>query len=89
MSTLRGRSQIGPDGSLRIPLPGVGANTEVEYTLEFHASTAKGRASSVAVPRAKTGADRRESLRRLAGSVDDPTFIRPQQGEYEKRESMD
>ncbi len=89
MSTLRGRSQIGPDGSLRIPLPGVGANTEIEYTLEFHAAAGNGRKHSVAAPRQRTGADRRDSLRRLAGSMDDPTFRRPSQGEFEKRESID
>ena len=89
MSTLRGRSNIGPDGSLHIRLPGVGANTEVEYTLEFHAPAGNGSARTAVTPRRKTGAERLRSLGRVAGSIDDPTFARPGQGEFEKREPVD
>lgn len=90
MSTLRGKSHIGADGSLRIPLPGIGTNTEVEYTLEFHTTTGgNGKATASISPRKKSGGERRASLRRVAGSIDDPTFVRPSQGSYETRESLD
>lgn len=89
MSTLHGQSQIEPDGSVRIVVPGFSVNTKVVYTLEIHAAAGNGHAKSAAAPRRRTGKDRLDSLRRLAGSMDDPTFVRPPQGEYEKRESMD
>jgi hypothetical protein len=93
MSTVRGRSNIGSDGLLRIPLPGLGVNTEIEYTLEFRASAVapagNGQHQPVPIAGRKAGTDRLESLRRLAGSLDDPTFTRPSQGEFEKREPLE
>lgn len=91
MSTLHGRTRIGPDGTFRIPLPSGCANSEVEYVLEFHAAPAG--ANGVSRPnvsrRRRTGEERRESLRRLAGLIDDPTFQRPPQGEPERLEPME
>lgn len=74
---------------LRIPLPTLSPNTEIEYTLEFQAASVNGNGTGARTVRRRTGEARRESLRRLAGSIDDPTFVRPAQGEYEKRESME
>lgn len=88
MSTHRGRSKIGADGLLRVPLPADCANREIEYVLEVHKPGTNGRAATVS-RRRRSGADRNESLRRLAGSIDDPTFVRPPQGEPEGLEPLD
>ncbi len=90
MSTLHGRARVGPDGTFRVALPPGCANSEVEYVLEFHAATgASNGVPRVASARRRTGDERRESLRRLAGSIDDPTFGRPPQGESEPLEPLE
>jgi len=88
MSTLHGRSQIGPDGTLRITLPPGCANSEIEYVLEVHTAGTNGKPAATS-PRKRSGQARRESLRRLAGSIDDATFQRPPQGTAEPLEPLD
>jgi hypothetical protein len=90
MSTLHGRTRVDPDGTFRIPLPSECANSEVEYVLEFRAASpgTNGQPRPGASLRRRTGEARRESLRRIAGSIDDPTFQRPPQGEPEPLEPM-
>jgi hypothetical protein len=88
MSTLHGRSRIGPDGTLRITLPPDCANSEIEYVLEVHTAGTNGRPVATAL-RKRSGQARRDSLRRLAGSIDDPTFQRPPQGTAEPLEPLD
>ncbi|MCC6360441.1 MAG: hypothetical protein IT450_17010 [Phycisphaerales bacterium] len=91
MSTLHGRTQIGPDGTFRIALPSECAGSEVEYVLEYHPALdgSNGRLPAGSTPRKRSGEARREALRRVAGTIDDPTFERPPQGEADGLESME
>lgn len=89
MSIVHGRNLVGPDGTLRISLPSECANSEVEYTLQFHVPGENGEPRTSVSRRMRTGVERRESLRRLAGSIDDCTFVRPPQGDAESLESME
>jgi hypothetical protein len=60
------------------------ANTEVLVTVEpVNGPGANG------APQRPTRAERAAVLRRLAGSVSDPTFERPPQGAFEAREPLD
>ena len=89
MSTLHGRAHIGADGTFSIPLPAECANSEVEFTLQFHIPGANGKPRAAITSRRRMGDERRMSLRRLSGSLDDPTFSRPSQGEHEPLEPME
>ncbi len=89
MSTMRGRARIGADGTLRISLPSGCANSDVEYLLELHAPGSNGQAPPATSRRRRSGDDRRESLRRVAGSIHDPSFGRPPQGEPERLEPLE
>jgi hypothetical protein len=79
MSAFEARTHIGRDRKLELQLPS-----------EFEGSDV-----SVRVEKASNGtvypdrASRSAALRRLAGSIDDPTFVRPPQGEFETREPLD
>jgi hypothetical protein len=73
-------TQIGPDGvlTLQVPLNREDANKPVRVTLETVESD-------------KRPGDRGAWLRfieRTAGSISDPTFERPPQGEFEARDSL-
>ncbi len=83
MSLFEIRSRVGPDGKLHIDVPSM-ANTDVRVTIE----PVNGPATN-GVPRRPTKAERSAVLRRLAGSVTDPTFDRPPQGSFEERDSLD
>lgn len=89
MSTQHGRTRVGPDGTFRVPLPAECANSEVEYVLEFHAASGKENGKGAARIRRRSGDERRESLRRLAGAINDPTFTRPPQGELDGLEPLE
>jgi len=80
------RSRVGPDGKLHIDVPPSMANTDVRVKVELAAPN--GSAANGAPPR-PTREQRSAALRRLAGSVSDPTFERPPQGEFEAREPLD
>jgi hypothetical protein len=89
MSTLHGKARIDPDGTLRIHLPPSCANNEIEYVLEFHAPGTNGQLPPATTRRRYSGQARRDVLRRVAGSIDDPTFQRPPQGTPEPREPLE
>jgi hypothetical protein len=74
------RSRVGPDGVLRITVP-VGkedANREVEVTIEPVPVT----------PPQMTQEEWRAFVMGTAGSITDPSFMRHEQGEYERREEL-
>jgi hypothetical protein len=82
MSIRQLQSRVGPDGVLVLSVP-VGAelaNQEVHITID---------ASPPVVAKPKmTHEQWVEWVRQTAGSIDDPTFIRHEQGEYEKRDEL-
>ena len=75
------RSRVGPDGKLHIDVGPSMANTDVRVTVEPAATNGQNGAT--------TREQRSAALRRLAGTVNDPTFERPPQGEFEPREPLD
>ena len=85
MGELHGRAVVGSDGCLRVALPGIHSNTEVIYTIEFQVVNDGGQTGPSLRPRRRSGAERMDSLRRLAGSIADETFMRLPQGDYEKQ----
>lgn len=82
MSPFETRSRVGPDGKLHLDVPSM-ANTDVRVTVEPVNGPANGAAAH------PTRAERSATLRRLAGSVTDPSFERPPQGTFEDRDSLD
>lgn len=74
-------SRVGADGVLRmaVPLGGDGANQEVRLTIEPAAAGAPG---------PMTQEEWRQFVLSTAGSITDPTFVRHEQGEYERREEL-
>jgi hypothetical protein len=79
MSHVEITSRVDPDGVLRISLPfGLDeANREVKVTVE--PVGARG-------PLPHTNREQwREFVKTMAGCISDPTFQRPDQGEYERR----
>ena len=72
------KSRVGADGVLHVSVP-VGhadANREVQVTIE------------PAAAKPMTQEEWREFILATAGSVTDPTFLRHEQGEYERREEL-
>ena len=79
MSLIEVQSRVGPDGMLVLTVP-VGpenANKEVKVTI---AALDK----QLARPK-MTQAEWRSFIESTAGSIDDPTFVRPPQGTFEER----
>jgi hypothetical protein len=74
-------ARVGADGVLQVtvPLEAADANQEVQVTIEPATSAAPGR---------MTPAEWRNFVLSTAGSVTDPTFVRHEQGEYERREEL-
>ena len=75
-------SRAGPDGvvSLKVPLGAEAANREVRVTVQPVGSD---------TPTSGEQEAWRRFVERTAGSITDPTFQRPEQGEYEQRDSLD
>ncbi len=74
-------SRIGADGVLHVTVP-VGAteaNREVQVTVEPVGPTGA---------KAMTQAEWRQFVMSTAGSIADPSFVRHEQGEYERREEL-
>lgn len=70
---------VGSDGNLHLDLPlGAGeAGKEVQVTVE-----------PIAAKKPMTQEEWRASVLATAGSISDPTFERPPQGEFEQREPL-
>jgi hypothetical protein len=79
MSTIHTTTHTGPDGILKLEVPLNLPDADVDVTL-------------IVQPRkVSRGVDREEWLRfinQAAGSIDDPSFFRHQQGEYEVRDPL-
>lgn len=72
------RSRVGVDGVLHLDVPvGEGdADREVQVTIEPFS------------PPPMTQQEWQDFVRSTAGSITDPSFTRPEQGEYEQREEL-
>jgi len=82
MTPIQLRSRVGADGVLTLNVPvGISeANREVRITVEaVEPSSAKP---------ALSGEQWKQFIEETAGSITDPTFKRPEQGEYEERGEM-
>ena len=79
MSLMEIKSRVGADGVLTIVLPlGLSeANREVKVVVES--------AGNSTSPSLSDQDEWRQFVRSMAGCISDPTFERPQQGEYEQR----
>lgn len=79
---IKSRTTVGPDGMVRLDLA-VGAEhagEEVEVTVEPARERGERRAPSVQYPagyREMTPEEWRRFIEETAGSIDDPTFVRP------------
>jgi hypothetical protein len=78
MSHVEITSRVGPDGILRLAVPfGLSeANREVKVVVEPADSGTTNRPADQ---------DWREFVKSMAGCISDPTFQRPDQGQYEQR----
>lgn len=80
MTILEMESRVGPDGVLVLAVP-VGqenANREVKVIVDSIER------KSLRAP--LTQEEWEQMIRETAGSIDDPTFVRPEQGRFEERE---
>jgi hypothetical protein len=72
---------VGPDGKVVLSVPPELANRDVRVTVEP--------ASNGTTPASRMTREQwREFLDNVTGSIDDPTFERPPQGEFENREPL-
>jgi hypothetical protein len=78
MTPIELRAKVGPDGVLTLSVPmGISeANTEVRVVVEPAVQKTSG----------MTQEEWHRFIAETAGSIDDPTFERPEQGEYEQRD---
>jgi hypothetical protein len=76
MTTIRTTVRVGPDGNIVLPVGLDEAGKEVEIVV------------TPAAPRL-TQEQWKAILERTAGSIDDPSFFRHEQGEYDERESFE
>ncbi len=79
MTRIAVKSRVGPDGTLSVtvPLSPDDGNREVIVSVEPAETT----------PTAITPEAWRKLIEQTAGSIEDPTFIRHNQGKYEERET--
>jgi hypothetical protein len=82
MTILQMQSRVGPDGVLvlSVPVGAENANREVKVIVD-------------SIDEPKTGpkmtqAEWQQFVRSTAGSIDDPTFVRPDQGQLQDRGEM-
>jgi hypothetical protein len=76
MHTVTLKSRVGPDGVLRLELPVGMRDVDLDVVVVVNPATA-------------ADAWPPEFFSQVVGSIDDPTFIRPPQGEPETREPME
>jgi hypothetical protein len=80
MQTIQTMSHVGPDGVLNLSVPVQVANADVQITMVVE--------TVVASPDDKDREEWQRFVAETAGSIQDPTFFRHEQGEYEIREPM-
>jgi hypothetical protein len=78
MNRLIVRSRVDADGVLRVSVPLGASEAEREMQLTIEPLT----------PPAMTQQEWVEFIQSTAGSITDPTFVRHEQGEYERRDEL-
>ena len=81
MKTIQTKLRVGPDGLLTLPLPRGMADTDVEVVVIIHPVGPNG-PTPVTDPEAW-----KRFVADTSGSIEDPTFGRHEQGEFEQRDA--
>ena len=76
MKAFETTARVGPDGNVVVPIGIADAGEEVLVTV-------------TPAPKKMTQEEWRAFVSRTAGSITDPTFQRPPQGDFEERESLE
>lgn len=82
MKTMQIRSHVGTDGVLELKLPSGLSETDVDVVVVVHPIPPNGLQSEA------ERLEWQEFVTRTAGSIQDPTFFRHEQGEYEQRDDL-
>ena len=85
METLTVKSHVGKDGVLKLELPVHSVDVDVDVVVVV-SPVHEGVVNKNEGPAA--GKWLRAHVHKTHGSIKDPTFVRPPQGEYEKREEL-
>ena len=80
-------THVGPDGVLNVRLPEEYVDSDVVVRVSRSADARAKRIADIVDPEERQRAWQ-SFVQRTAGSIDDPTFERPPQGEYEVREEL-
>lgn len=80
MKAIHFRSRSGPDGTLLLKVPTDAANAELDVVVTVSPTEASG------VP--QTNPEWQRFIESTAGSIRDPGFVRPPQGEIETRDEL-
>lgn len=76
MTLIEQRARVGPDGKVTVPVGVNEAGREVIVTV-------------APAPEHRTRAEWAAFVNRTSGSIPDPSFSRPEQGEYEPRDGSE
>ena len=85
--TLETAAHVGPDGRLEVNLPSQFANSDVILTIRSANGPTVKKIADIQDPEERRRRWK-EFVETTAGSIDDPTFERPDQGWYEEREQL-
>jgi hypothetical protein len=85
--TLETAAHVGPDGRLELNLPSQFANSDVILTIRPANGAPIQRIADIQDPEERQR-QWKAFVEKTAGSIDDPTFERPDQGWYEERETL-
>jgi hypothetical protein len=85
--TLETAAHVGPDGRLELNLPVQFANTDVILTVRRASGEPVQKIAEIQDPDERRRAWQ-EFVQKTAGSIQDPTFQRHPQGDYEIREEL-
>jgi hypothetical protein len=85
--TLETAAHVGPDGRLELNLPSQFANTDVILTVRRASREPVQKIADIRDPDERQRAWQ-EFVQNTAGSIQDPTFQRHPQGDYEIREEL-
>ena len=75
MTTVEAKLRVAPDGTVTVPVGVEEAGTEVIVKV-------------VPVPKPITQEDWTSLIKHTQGSIDDPSFVRPEQGTFEARDAL-
>lgn len=89
MPTYETRTHIDRDGKLLVYVPPGFADTDVRVIIEPAAPQSANGGPIHTPPPESAREHRRRLLDKVLGTIDDPTLVRPPQGEWANREPLD